>query len=152
MSSVFSSISTRTTYIRLEVFLPIEWIKWNPSKNQTSLLTHRYSTKIDASLLLDIQIRMSSSGYVNVFQWNWEWFVSRRVKLDSGFNVMAVYEVSWHGPEVIYRLTGIRKRVLWWWKRPFWFLLKLVDALSRWMFSGLYLLQGFWFVHLRLEK
>ena len=49
-----------------------------------------------------------------------EWFFSRRVKFDSGFNVMAVYEVSWHGPEVIYRFTGIRKRVVRWWKRPFW--------------------------------
>ena len=27
---------------------------------------------IDALLLLDIQIRMSSSGYVNVFEWNRE--------------------------------------------------------------------------------
>ena len=76
---------------------------------------------IDAFLLLDIQICMSSSGYVNVLQWNREWFFSRRVKFDSGFNVMAVYEVSWHGPKVIYRFTGIRKRVVRWWKRPFWF-------------------------------
>ena len=30
---------------------------------------------IDAFLLLDIQIRMSSSGYVNVLQWNMEWFL-----------------------------------------------------------------------------
>ena len=34
---------------------------------------------------------MSSSGYINVFQWNRERFFSRRVKFDSGFNVMAVY-------------------------------------------------------------
>ena len=46
---------------------------------------------IDAFLLLNIQIRMSSSGYVNVFEWNREWFFSRRVKFDSGFNVMAVW-------------------------------------------------------------
>ena len=32
------------------------------------------------------------------------------------------------------------------------FLLELVAAVSRWMFSGPDLLQGFWFVHLRLEK
>ena len=31
-------------------------------------------------------------------------------------------------------------------------LLELVDAVLRWMFSGPDLLQGFWFVHLRLEK
>ena len=54
---------------------------------------------IDALLLLDIQIRMSSSGYVNVLQRerNREWFFSRRVKFDSGFNVMAVNEASWNG-------------------------------------------------------
>ena len=81
--------------------------------------------------LLDIQNRMRSSGYVNVLQWNREWFFSRRVKFDSGFNVMAVYEVSWHGPKVIYRFTGIRKRVLsWWWKRPFWFSKKVNITLS----------------------
>ena len=34
---------------------------------------------------------------------------------------MAVYEVFWHGSEIIYRFTGIRKRVVRWWKRPFWF-------------------------------
>ena len=33
--------------------------------------------------LLDIQICMSSSGHVNVLQWNIEWFFSRRVKFDS---------------------------------------------------------------------
>ena len=76
---------------------------------------------IDAFLLLDIQIRMSSSGNVNVLQWNREWFFSRRVKFDSGFNVTAVHEVTRHGPEVVYRFTGIRKWVLRLWKRPFWF-------------------------------
>ena len=67
---------------------------------------------------------MCNSGDVNVLQWNREWFFSRRVKLvwlwvqrDGGFS----YEVSWHGPEVIFRFTGIRIRVLRWWKRPFWF-------------------------------
>ena len=32
------------------------------------------------------------------------------------------------------------------------FLLELIDAVPRWMFSDPDLLQGFWFVHLRLEK
>ena len=32
------------------------------------------------------------------------------------------------------------------------FLLELDDAVSKWMFSSLDLLQGFWFVHLRSEK
>ena len=91
---------------------------------------------IDAALLLNIQICMCSSGDVNVFQWNREWFFSRRVKFDSGFNVMAVFEVSWHGPKIIYRFTGIRKRVLRWWKRPFWFSKKIyVTFSSNWVFS-----------------
>ena len=37
---------------------------------------------------------MCSSGDVNVFKWNRECFFSRRVKFESGFNVMAVYEAS----------------------------------------------------------
>ena len=86
---------------------------------------------VDALLLLDIQIRMSSSGYVNVLQWNREWFLSRRVKFDSWFNVMAVYEVSWHGPKIIYCFIGIRKWVVRWWrKRPFWFSKKVNVTLS----------------------
>ena len=76
---------------------------------------------------------MCGSGYVNVLQWNREWFYSRRVEFDSGFNVMAVYEVFWHGPEVINRFTGIRKRVVRWWKRPFWFSKKIkVTFSSNW--------------------
>ena len=74
---------------------------------------------------INIQICVCSSRYVNVFQWNREWFFSRRVKFDSGFNVMAVYEASWHGPKIIYRFTSIRKRVVRWWKRPFWFSKKI---------------------------
>ena len=68
---------------------------------------------IDAAILLNIQVCMCNSGDVNVFQRNREWF-SRRVKFDSWFNVMAVYEVSWHGPKFIYRFTGIRKWVVRW--------------------------------------
>ena len=82
---------------------------------------------IDAFLLLDIQIRMRSSGDVNVFQWNREWFFSRRVKLDSGFNGMAVFDVSWHGPKVVHRFTGIRKWVILQ-ESQFYSLLELVEA------------------------
>ena len=39
---------------------------------------------------------------------------------------MAVYEVSWHGPKVVHRFTGIRKWVLKWCRwRPFWFSKKI---------------------------
>ena len=66
---------------------------------------------------------------------------------------MAVYEVSWHGQEVVYRFTGIRKRVLRWWKRPFWFSKKIKvtfssnwdNPVSRWMFSGPDLSKKDWF-------
>ena len=43
---------------------------------------------------------------------------------------MAVYEASWHGPKIIHRFTGIRKWVLRWWKRPFWFSKKVNVTLS----------------------
>ena len=56
-----------------------------------------------------------------------------RVKFGSRFNVMAVYEVSWHGPEIIYRFTGIRNWVVRLWKRPFWFSKKVnVTFSSNW--------------------
>ena len=58
---------------------------------------------------------------------------------------MAVYEASRHGPQIIYRFTGIRQWVLRWWKRPFWFFREMtltfssnwefqykVDVLSSW--------------------
>ena len=90
---------------------------------------------VDAAFLFNIQIRSCSSGYVNVFQWNSEWFFSRRVKFDSGFNVMEVNEVYWHGPEIMSCFTGIRKRVMKWWKRPFWFTKKMsVTFSSNWVF------------------
>ena len=75
---------------------------------------------IDALLLLDIQISMSCSGDVNVFQWNRKKFFSRRVKFDCGFNVMAmaVYGVCWHGPKIIHRFTGIRKESWGGWPSP----------------------------------
>ena len=78
---------------------------------------------------------MCSSGDVNVFQWNREWCFFRRVKFDSGFNVMVVFEVSWHGPKIISCFTGIRKRVMKWWKRPFWCSKKIyVTFSSNWTF------------------
>ena len=77
-----------------------------------------------------VYIYVCSSGDVNVFQWNREWFLSRRVKSDSGLNVMAVCEISWHGPKIIYGFTGIRKWVLRLWKRPFWFSKKVNITLS----------------------
>ena len=57
---------------------------------------------------------------------------------------MALYEVSWHGPEIIYRLTGIWKWVLdvvvvetllILLENLFDFLFELGDPVSKWMFS-----------------
>ena len=70
------------------------------------------------------------SGHVNVFQWNREWFLSRRMKFGSEFNVMVVYEACRLGPMVVYRFTGIRKWVMRLWKRPFWFSKKVNVTLS----------------------
>ena len=41
----------------------------------------------------------------------------------------------WHGPQIIYRFTGIEKWVLRWWKRRFWFSKKIfVTFSSNWVF------------------
>ena len=62
---------------------------------------------------------------------------------------MAVFEASRHGPEIVYRFTGIRKMslevveetLLILQENQCDFLLELDAALSRWMFSDLDLLQ-----------
>ena len=36
---------------------------------------------------------MSSSGHVNVFQWNWECFFFRHLELNSRFDVMMINEI-----------------------------------------------------------
>ena len=103
---------------------------------------------------------MSISGYVNVFQWNREWFFSRRVKLDSGFNVMAVYEAyltwtknrSWLHRHLEVSREVVEETLLILQESQCDSLLELVEAVPRWMFSVPDLLQGFCFVHLRLKK
>ena len=75
-------------------------------------------------------------------------FFSRRVKFDSWFNVVAVYEVSfmdqksfllhWH-PEMSREVVEETFLILQENQRDF--LDELVDVVSRWMFSGLDLLQ-----------
>ena len=103
------------------------------SKNQTNLLTIDVPIIVDAAFLHNIQVCMGSSGEVNVFQRNKEWFFSRRVKFDSWFNVMAVSQVSWHGQKIVNCSTGIRKWVVRLWKRPFWFFKKIY--VSNWVVS-----------------
>ena len=144
MSTVFSLISTQTTFFRLEVFLEENKL------SETCPITRQ--TSLDPSIFHQSSMRFSclnsklvcSFGDVNVFQWNREWFFSRRVKLDSWFNVMAVYEVYWHGPKIINCWFSKKIKVT--------FLIELVAAVSKWKFSSFDLLQGVWFVHLRLEN
>ena len=50
--------------------------------------------------------------------------------LTLGSTWWRVFGVSWHGPQVIYRFTGIGKRVVRWWKRPFWFSKKIKVTFS----------------------
>ena len=92
------------------------YLKLAISVDLTSLEIHRYSN--DHRCVSLAWRRNSLRG----------WFFPRRVKFDSGFNVMAVYEVSWREPKVIHRFIGIWKWVVRWWKRPFWFSKK-----STWM-------------------
>ena len=118
MSLAVLSISTRTTYIRLEVSHLIEQTEWNLLRIRQISWSIDIPIVIDAAFLHNILVCISS-GDVNVFQWNRECFFSRRLKFDSGSNVMAVFEISWHGPKIISCFTRIRKRVSRWWKRPF---------------------------------
>ena len=131
MSLAVLSVSSRTTYIRLE------WSKLSETCPRIRQIFWSIDIPIvvDAAFLQNIQVRMSSSGYINICQWKKEWFFSRRVKFDSGFNLMAVYEVSWHGPEVVCRFTDTLKWGMKWWKRPFWFSKKIyVTFSSNWTF------------------
>ena len=99
----------------------VNWVKPCPRIRQISW-KFDIPIIIDAAFLHNIQACLRGSGDVNVLQWNREWFFSRRVKFDSWFNVMAVYEVSWNGPKFIDCFTGIRTRVVRLWKwRLFWF-------------------------------
>ena len=87
-------------------------------KSKTNLSKHRYSNNHRCVSLVSHHNLSRSSGDVNVLQWNRAWLFFRRVKFDSGFNVISVYEVSWHGPEIVHSFTGIQKWVLRLWWRP----------------------------------
>ena len=122
MSLAVLLVSHQTTYIRLKVSLPFKKNRVKPVQESNKSL--------DPSIFQQSSMRRSSitSKFVRVvletsmyFSINREWFFSRQVKFDSGFNVIAVYEVSSHGPEVICPFTDIRKWVLRWLrKRPLW--------------------------------
>ena len=56
---------------------------------------------INSFFLQHIHISLDSSGYINVFQWNWECFLFWHIELNSRFNVMTTDEVTFDWPEVI---------------------------------------------------
>ena len=112
-------------------FLQKEWTKWNLSMDQTSLLIHRHSIFIGAAFLLNIQIRSCSSGNFNVFQ------RSKDIILLTASKVLTLGSTRWHGPKIIYRFTSIRKWIMKWWRRSFWFSKKIyVTFSSNWMFPN----------------
>ena len=89
---------------------------------------------IDASFLLNIQIRSCSYGCVNIFQWNRRWFFStskvwlllQRDDEQWSFLTWTKNHLSlhWH-PDM--SLEG--------WKRPFWFCQRIyVTSSSNWVF------------------
>ena len=88
-------------YIHPLVFHPISWTLWNLSTYLTILDLHQRSNNRRYFLQNCIQRCTRSPGHVDVFQWKRKWCFSRHVQFDSGFNVMAENEVSWHGPEII---------------------------------------------------
>ena len=124
----FFSVSPRTTNIRLEVSLPREWLEWNLSKNQTKLLTHRYSKNHRYNALVEtskfVWVVLETSIYFSVIVLSAikVWLLVHR---DGG-----IWSSSWHEPKIVYRFTGIWKRVLRLWKRLFWFSKKVNITLS----------------------
>ena len=89
---------SQTMYIHRAASHSIKWISWNLSMHQTIPGHH-------------IKRRVGSSGNVNVFQWNREWFFSRHVQFDSGFHMMTVNEISWDRPKITFGLTMMSRGV-----------------------------------------
>ena len=119
-SFVSSSVSSRTMYIHHVASHSIQWISWILSMHPTILFLHQRSS--NALLRHYIQRCVGSSGNVNVFQWNKEWFFIRHIQFDTGFHAMTVNEISWYKPIIAFSFTIIK----WWvlssgWRRPVWY-------------------------------
>ena len=65
---------------------------------------------------LAIKWRMCCSGNVDVLHRNRKWFVSRHIQFYSGFDVMAINEISFYTPEIIFSFRIIQCRVILKWK------------------------------------
>ena len=73
MSTVFSFIPHRTTFIRQDVFSSIKVNRVKPVHGSDKSLDPKdVPLIIDAAFLFNIQILACSSGYVNAFQWSRE--------------------------------------------------------------------------------
>ena len=155
VSCLLVSLSPRTTKILLEVSSKKSNLSETCPRNRQISWPIDVPIIIDATLLLDIQIRMRSSGDVNgndssLGEWSltlgstwWRYMKFPDMDQKSFIASPASGNESWGGG-----------------KRPFLILqenlgdslLELVDDVPRWMFSSPDLLQEVWFVHLRLEN
>ena len=151
---------TRIIKILLESFSlsRVNWVKPVQESDQISRSID-IPIIIDAAFLHDIQICSWSSGDVNVFQWNREWFslsaskVWLWVQRDGGiwsFLTRTKNHFVLRHPEMSHE-TVVKETLLILQENFFDLLLELGGPVSRWMFSVPNLLQWIWFVHLRLE-
>ena len=115
---------------------------------------------IDAAFKHDIQIRSRSSGDINVFQWNREWFFSRRVKLwiwvqrDGGkwsFLTWTKNHLLLHRPSGSESWGGEGGDPSDSPRKSLWLSPRIGCSRIKMVFSVPDLLQKVWFVHLRLE-
>ena len=158
---IVSIVSPRTTYIRLEVSLPMEW-----TLCETCPWIRQISWSIDIPIIVDaaflhnIQVCLRSvleTSYISVeqgmilFSASKVWLVVQR---DGGIwsfptwtkNRLSLHQHPELSPEVVEETLLILQ------ENQGDLLLVLVAAVSRWMFSGPDLTQEVWFVHLRLEN
>ena len=141
-----------------DFFQTIEKIVWTLSKDLTSLETHRYSNNHQCA---------SPARHPNSYELFW---LRQCITVEKEMIPLSASKV-WLG---VLRDGGIWSLLTWTknhWslhrhpemslevvvetllqESQYYFLLELVDAVPKWMFSILDLLQGFWFVHLRLEN
>ena len=117
MLAAVLSVSLRTPYISLDGSLLMELTEWKLSNNQTNLLTHRYFNNHRCVAL---------AWHPNSYEQFWR---RQAISVEQGMILLSAREVwLWvqrDGPKIIYRFTSIRKWVLRWWKRPFWFSKKI---------------------------
>ena len=140
---VSSSVSHRTMYIRQVAFHSIKYIY-----RESCPCVRQFSFSIHVPVIFNFSpTKYVYSGNVGVLQWNRKWFFSRWVRLDSGFNVMAINEISCNRPEVILSFRIIPCWVILkkdWRRESVWFSSKItlffssvwarikVDVLRRW--------------------